>query len=162
MKLAILSDTHDNIWAFDLAKDHMKTADAVLHCGDLCSPFMIPRLSQAAAGKAVHIVWGNNDGDKRLLMAQAGKVNNVLIHGEFADISLGGMQIFLNHYPEIAMAVAESDVYDMVCYGHDHTAHQSTVGKTILLNPGEIMGLNGKRTMVLIDTNTREIEWVEI
>ncbi len=40
MKLAILSDTHDNVWALRVALTHLSRAEAVIHCGDLCSPFM--------------------------------------------------------------------------------------------------------------------------
>lgn len=162
MKLIILSDSHDNIWAFDQAAGMIRQADAVIHCGDLCSPFMIPRLADAAQGKHVHIVWGNNDGDKRLLMVQANKAGNVSIHGDIALLELGGMQIAVNHYPEVARALAKSGQYDLVCYGHDHTAHEEWFGKTLLLNPGEVMGLMGKRTLVVLDTGDRKVKWVEL
>lgn len=162
MLLAILSDTHDNIWAFDKAVDDISQSDAVIHCGDLCSPFMIPRLAAAASGKPVHIVWGNNDGDKRLLMVQADKVSSMTIHGDLAIVELAGRKIAVNHYPEIGRALAESGKYDLVCYGHDHTAHVEKIGVTTLLNPGELMGLNGRRTMVVFNTDTESINWIEI
>lgn len=162
MKLVILSDTHDNIWALDEAVEVISRGEAVLHCGDLCSPFMIPRLAQAAGSSPVHVVWGNNDGDKRLLMVQAEKTDNVHIHGEFADLELGGLRVAVNHYPEVGRALASGNVYDLVCYGHDHTAHHEKVEQTDLLNPGEMMGLMGKRTLVVYDTADRSLEWVEI
>jgi len=162
MKLVILSDSHDNIWAFDQAAGTIGQADAVIHCGDLCSPFMIPRLADAAQGKPVHIVWGNNDGDKRLLMVQANKAGNVIMHGDIAELELGGMHIAVNHYPEVARALAKSGQYDLVCYGHDHTANEEWLGNTLLLNPGEVMGLMGARTLVVLDTDDRKVKWVEL
>ena len=45
MKLAVLSDTHDNIPKLEAALRMMAEADAVLHCGDLCSPFVVERIA---------------------------------------------------------------------------------------------------------------------
>lgn len=162
MKLVILSDTHDNIWAFDQAVGAISEGQAVLHCGDLCAPFMIPRLAEAANGSPVHIVWGNNDGDKRLLMVQANKFDNVHIHGELAELEFDGVRVAVNHYPEIGRALASGETYDLVCYGHDHTAHHETIGQTHLLNPGEIMGLNGRRTLAVFNTESRTVNYVEL
>ena len=67
MKIAILSDSHDNIWKLAEAMPTLASADAVIHCGDLVAPFMILRLIQGIKGKPIHIVWGNNDGDKGLI-----------------------------------------------------------------------------------------------
>jgi uncharacterized protein len=162
MLLTILSDSHDNIWALDQASNIISQSDVILHCGDLCSPFMIPRLVQAADGKPIHIVWGNNDGDKRLLMAQANKTSSVVIHGDIAILELGGIKLAMNHYPEIGRALAASGQFDLVCYGHDHTAFEERLGLTQLLNPGEIMGLFGRRTLAQFDTVQKIVRWFEL
>lgn len=162
MKLAILSDTHDQVWAVDWAARFLQQADVVLHCGDLCSPFMIPRLVLAANGKPVHIVWGNNDGDKRLIGVQAAKAGGVFLHGDFAAFEFDGVKVAMNHYPEIGRALASSGQYHLVCYGHDHTAHQEQIATCTLLNPGELMGLYGRRSFVLYETSDRSIDWVDV
>jgi len=46
MQLAILSDTHDNIWKLDTALILMADADVLIHCGDLCAPFVVKRLGE--------------------------------------------------------------------------------------------------------------------
>ncbi len=160
MKLVILSDTHDNIWALEDAMPHLRAADAILHCGDLCSPFMIPRLAQA--GPEVHIVWGNNDGDRRLLTGQAARFGHIHLHGEFADFTLDTWRIAMTHYPEVARPLAAAGQYALVCYGHDHTAHHSRIGKTRLLNPGELMGLLGKRSLALVDTVSGAVQHITL
>jgi uncharacterized protein len=162
MKVAIMSDTHDHIWALDKAATHLVQVDVVLHCGDLCSPFMIPRLAQAAHGKPVHIVWGNNDGDKRLLVTQAQKFEQIQLHGDIALLDLDGFRVAVNHYPEVGRALAHSGQFDLVCYGHDHTAHSEHLGECLLLNPGELMGLNGRRSFALFDTARRVLEWIDV
>jgi hypothetical protein len=161
MKLGLLSDSHDNIWALDDALQHLETADAVIHCGDLIAPFVLKRMA-IALDVPIHIVWGNNDGDKKLLTEMAGQYKHVTIHGEIANLEISGRKIAVNHYPEIAHILASSGHYDMVCFGHDHTAHESRIGETLFLNPGEVMGLNGRRTIMMVDLETLDVEWIEL
>ena len=162
MKIAILSDSHDNIWKLAEAMPTLASADAVIHCGDLVAPFMILRLIQGIKEKPIHIVWGNNDGDKSLITEVASQAKNIKLHGDFADLELGGLKIGVNHYPNVARRLAQSGSYDVVCYGHDHTAHQEWLGKTLLLNPGELMGLQGRSTLAILDTETRKVQFVDI
>jgi putative phosphoesterase len=162
MKIAVISDSHDNIWKLEKAMPFLSQADIVLHCGDLISPFMIKRLVEGLGTIPIHIVWGNNDGDKALLSKLARESGSITIHGETASLELGGKKIAINHYPEIARREAESGTYDLVCYGHDHTAYYEKIGETLLLNPGELMGMNGRSTFVIYDTQTGEVKWVEL
>jgi predicted phosphodiesterase len=47
MKLVgVISDSHDNIWRLEEALPHLQQCHAVLHCGDLISPFMVQRLAE--------------------------------------------------------------------------------------------------------------------
>ena len=162
MKIAVLSDSHDNIWMLDAAMPHLKRAEAVIHCGDLCSPFMARFLGDRLGGIPLHIVWGNNDGD-RLLMAQvASQFSNISLHGQLAVLTLGGLMVAVNHYPEIARGLALSGQYQCVCYGHDHEARAEWIGGCLLLDPGELMGLKGRSTLVLLDSGSREVEWVDL
>lgn len=162
MRIAIMSDSHDNIWKLERALKAMSDADVLIHCGDLCSPFVIKQVGEAAKGRPVHVVWGNNDGDVRLICKLAGGFSGIQLHGSFADLELGGTRIAVNHYPEIARPIAASGSYDLVCYGHDHKAHEELVGNSLLLNPGELMGLYGRTTFAWFDTESREVEWVEV
>lgn len=162
MKIAILSDTHDNIWKLEEAMPHLQAAEVVIHCGDLCSPFIVKQLGEGLGDIPVHVVWGNNDGDKRLLSVLADKAGNITIHGDFAELELGGRKIAVTHYPEIGRGLAQGAGYDLVCYGHDHTAYEEKIGETVLLNPGEVMGLNGPRSLAHYDTETGEVTRIEI
>lgn len=162
MKLAILSDTHDNLWALRAALDLMTSADAVIHCGDLCSPFMLKELGEGAEGKPVHIVWGNNEGDVLLMTRLLPQFPHVTLHGALAQLEFDGLRVAVNHYPEIAQGLALSGQYALVCFGHNHTASEEKAGECVLLNPGEVMGLMGRRTFAFFDTRTRATEFVEL
>jgi putative phosphoesterase len=162
MKIAVLSDTHDNLDKIDASVGTLKQADVVLHCGDLCAPFVVKRLGEQLEGIPLHIVWGNNEGDTFMIAKVAANFGDVYLHGELAELDLGGLRIAVNHYPRIAQGLARSGLYDLVCYGHDHTAHKEKINDCILLNPGEILGMNGSSTLAMFDTETREVAHIEI
>jgi putative phosphoesterase len=162
MKIGILSDSHDNIWRLDEALPYLRDCEAVLHCGDLIAPFMVKRLAEGLGSIPVHMVWGNNDGDQRLVSELAAKTGHFKIYGEFAEVEISGLRIAINHYPEIGKALANSGMYDLVCFGHNHTASLEQVNDTMLLNPGEIMGLNGRSTLVLFDVALKKAEFIEL
>jgi uncharacterized protein len=162
MRIAIISDSHDNVWKLDCAMPHLADADVILHCGDLCSPFVTKRLIEGVKGKPVYIVWGNNDGDRRLHMLVSAGADNIHFAGEFAGLTLDGLKIAVVHYPEIARPLAEGGQFDLVCYGHDHKANEEHLDRTILLNPGEVHGLFGRSTLALFMTGTRKVKLVEL
>ncbi len=161
MKIAVISDIHDNIWNLQkaLAMPELQATEAMLCCGDLCSPFVIHLLGRAYSGP-VHIVFGNNDGDVAAIIGNAKKYSNINIHGEYFRSLLGGSTLAMNHYPDKARAIAENGGFDIVCYGHNHTVvSDEMVGDTLLINPGAIMGYHGgglrdiPATYVVLDTD---------
>ena len=87
----------------------------MLHCGDLVAPFIVAQIAQAFAGP-VHIVEGNNDGDGRLQQQVAAGFNQVTLHGPYVELDLGGRRIALIHFPEPARRIAQSALFDLVCY----------------------------------------------
>lgn len=155
MKIAIFSDSHDQIANLDRALQHANAAGAgmILHCGDLCAPFMLARMA-AAFGGHIHVVFGNNDGDGRLLQTIAGANPNIHLHGIYTEISVAGRQIAMIHYPEPARRIAESGHFDLVCYGHDHTRTLRNESGWILVNPGELLGMKSSPSWALYDAVT--------
>ncbi len=47
--------------------------------------------------------------------------------------------------------MASTGIYDAVFYGHTHIAKREIKGKTLLLNPGEIMGRFGVLSLAIYD-----------
>ena len=161
MKLVICADIHDNIWVLEKALLGMTGADALLFLGDFCAPFTLVQLAEGFA-RPIHVVWGNNDGDKWLLTTQASRFDHVVLHGELADIEMAGKRLALNHYPDIARGLAQTGLYDWVFYGHDHLADDKAMGTTRLFNPGELMGRFGTSTFAILDLATGATERVEV
>ncbi len=160
MKIAILSDIHDNIWRLEALLAGLQ-ADLLLFCGDFCAPFTLAQIAEGFAGP-VHVVLGNNDGDKLLLARVASRFPHVTLHGDFADLELDGRRVAVTHYPEIGQALAQGGIYDLVCYGHSHQHAVVQVGRTVQVNPGEVMGRFGLSTYALYDTATGQAQIVEV
>jgi len=162
MKIGILSDTHDNIKdtkkAFSELKE--KQVSQIIHCGDFCAPFMIELFDKYTI--PVHIVFGNID-DRFRTTRNADASKNVKLHGDTAQLPIGGKLIAVSHFPNIAGAFAHSGNFNLVCYGHTHKKFiQKINDKTTLLNPGEVMGRFGIKTYAIYDTESDNVEFFEI
>ena len=163
MKLYVLSDIHDNVWALERALKEMDSNNNhLLFLGDFCAPFTLVQLAEEFSGP-IHIVWGNNDGDRWLLTEQASNFHHVSLHGEMAEICIESSIIKASHYPEVAKSFAEAGGVNLVCYGHDHRFNDRVLKDgTILLNPGEIMGRFGSSTFVEVELSTMTRKIIEV
>ena len=170
MRIAILSDIHDNVWKLAAALERTAGADAMICCGDLCSPFIVHQLGRGFAGP-IHVVFGNNDGDLFRITANARHYTQIQIHGELFQGEFDGRTVAANHYDGIARSLAASGRFELVCYGHNHVFEIARVGETLTINPGAIMGAtfaaDGTRTdvpstFVLWDTVTGEATREEV
>jgi len=105
MKIGIISDTHDNVWNIDKVIEIFKEKGikTLIHCGDLCAPFVIVRLGKS--GLQSHCVFGNTD-DRYATPKKAAEFENVHFYGNEADFELEGRKISVTHYPRIAKALA--------------------------------------------------------
>ena len=168
MKIAIISDIHDNIWNLAAAKPALLKSDAMICCGDLCSPFVVGMLAEDFEDREIHIVFGNNDGDLFRITQNASKFPKVHLYSGFCAISLGDKRFAVNHYPEIALPIAQAGKHDVVCYGHDHAFNIATKGNTLIINPGTLMGYspikkeNVPATFVIYDTETNQVTGYQI
>jgi len=164
MQILILSDIHDNIWALQtiLQSPQAAKADALICCGDLCSPFIIDLLS--GFKKPVHIVLGNNDCDVAAMTGKLSRYPFIKIHGEYYRDELDNKTFAVNHYPEKAQKLLQLQAYDVVCYGHDHSILAKQKDATLLLNPGAVMGFNAMQlqdidsSFMMYDTRTNKAE----
>ncbi|MCS7149749.1 MAG: YfcE family phosphodiesterase [Caldimicrobium sp.] len=156
MKVAIVSDSHDRIdhleWAIEIANH--EGAERLLHCGDLISPFMV--LSLAKFKGQVDLIFGNNKGDVFLLCKLLKEYPHISLHGEEAFLELDGFKVAMVHYPKIAEKLAKGGEFDYIFCGHTHKFKAWEVGKSLIINPGELMGKEGLPSMVILDLRSRE------
>lgn len=117
MKLAILSDTHGLLRS--QVVEHLKTADAILHGGDINNPAIVEQLQQYAP---LYIVRGNNDKE------WAESIPHDL------TVTLEGITFFLVHNKK--EVPADLSGVDVVVFGHSHKYVQEEKGGVLWLNPG--------------------------
>ena len=138
MRITVLSDIHDNLWNLAAALELVESTDALICCGDLCSPFVIDVLRRFT--KEIHIVFGNNDADLYRITTKAAQLPQFRLHGEFFEREFDGKRFAVNHFDYIAKPLAASGKYDVVCFGHNHRHEIRRDGKCLLINPGPVMG----------------------
>jgi putative phosphoesterase len=156
MKVAVISDTHDHLENVDraIARINGLGAGALLHCGDLVSPFVVDRL--ASFDGPVHVVFGNNEGDRYTIARIAAKFTNVTLHGEVGFVDTGSGEIAFTHRPEFARDLACTGRHAAVFYGHTHRMKVERIGTAWLVNPGELMGLLEPPGFIVFDPATGE------
>lgn len=167
MIFGVLSDIHDNLRCLETALKRFsdEKAEALVFCGDFCSPFAAKMLAEF--GLPVHAVFGNNDGDRFHIREVCAGFSNIKFYGEYigdmdSQLTLGGLKIGVSHYPFYAKTMIKTGWYDCVFYGHNHQAEKQKFGNALLLNPGEVAGIFGKSSIGIIDTVSRSSVIVEL
>ena len=117
MKLAILSDTHGLLRPEVL--EYLKTADAILHGGDINKQSIVDQLRQYAP---LYVVRGNNDKEW---------AEDIPRH---LTVTLGGVTFFMVHNKK--EVPADLSGVDVVLFGHSHKYVQEEKDGRLWLNPG--------------------------
>ena len=117
MKLAILSDTHGLLRPQVL--EHLKTADAIVHGGDINRQAVLDELRQYAP---LYVVRGNNDKE----WAEG------LPH--HLTVTLGGVTFLVVHNKK--EVPADLSGVDAVVFGHSHKYLMEEKDGLLWLNPG--------------------------
>lgn len=158
MKLALMSDSHDNFPVLAKAIEIAEQAgcEMLLFAGDLISPPGIDVLAKFSGNSIV--IWGNNENEKPGIIRKVAAAENVELSEGYYEGEMGGLKIFMNHYPRYTELAAASGQFDVCIHGHTHEYREEKVGETLLLNPGEIMGyLSGTSTFMILDTETKQV-----
>ncbi|NBC66547.1 MAG: YfcE family phosphodiesterase [Bacteroidetes bacterium] len=161
MIIGICSDSHDHVEHIKKAVSYFKENGIkhVIHAGDYCSPFTIPLFE----GLDLHGVFGNNDGDKYLLMKKFDEIGATL-YGDFFSVEIDKLKFAVYHgtYPEITEALEKCGQYDVVISGHTHVTKMDTVGDTLSINPGSVNGFDADAMVATFDTESRKVQFKEL
>ncbi|WP_437203675.1 metallophosphoesterase family protein [Planctomicrobium sp. SH664] len=156
LQIGVVSDTHGDLprtrHAVELLKEH--SIAAVLHCGDIVSPEVIPLFNPWPT----HFVFGNCDAGLALLRRTIEDCGQTC-HERFGSLKLGGRSIAFLHGDDLVQYVSAtaSNTYDLVCYGHTHKFEHHLEGKTLVLNPGAIHRAN-PHSFAIVDLPTLTVQ----
>ena len=147
MKLAILSDTH-GLLRPEVA-EHLKTADAILHGGDVNKQGIVDQLERYAP---LYVVRGNNDKE------WAEQLPHDL------TVTLGGVTFYLVHNKK--EVPADLTGIDAVVFGHSHKYLLEERDGVLWLNPGSCgpRRFHQEITMMMaeVENGTLQVEKITI
>lgn len=158
MKIAILSDTHNNINNSQLARKKIEDSgiDTIIHCGDLTDP----RIMDYFGEFRIYLVYGNGDYPHEIKQ-QISWYRDDNLSADFIDLDLNGKQFYVTHghdHWRLNTAV-ESGKYNYVLHGHTHRFRDEWIGKTRVINPGALGGRKLEmRSFVFLDLETDKLE----
>ncbi|KJR40252.1 Uncharacterized protein MCHI_003849, partial [Candidatus Magnetoovum chiemensis] len=136
MLVGIMSDTHDNM-------DNLRKAVRIfnnskvsiaLHAGDFTSGFTFRVLKDLDAEFIG--IFGNNDGDVFFLS----KMSSNRIYKQPYQLIIEDKKIIMIHEHHLVEPLCASSRYDILIYGHTHTAKIEKINNTLTINPGECCG----------------------
>lgn len=161
MKIGIMADSHDNLTNIKKAVEifNIEKIDLLFHAGDFVSPFTAKEI------KNIHCpfagVFGNNDGDKPLLINRFQQIGP--IYPEPYKTEIDGKKIIMFHKNEVIADLAKSQQYDLIIYGHTHKIDHYKEGKTTVINPGECGGwLTEKSTIAIIKLPDLQVRFIDL
>lgn len=158
MKIAIFSDSHDNIPNLEefLKLCKQNKIEQIIGCGDLCAPGIIKNILSKFTGK-IHLVFGNV-ADREKTPKVASMCLNVKHYGDVGKFEIDGKKIAITHFPNKAKELASSREYDFVFYGHTHKPWIEKIDACILANPGTLAGMFSRPTFAFLDTKNSRLE----
>lgn len=145
MKIAIVSDTHDNWPNFKKAIEWLnkEKIELILHCGDINGQEIIDEAHKLFKGE-IKYAKGNADYELEI--------------PDKTELELENKKIAFMHFPSEAKKAAQSKKYDVVFYGHTHRPWDEKVGDCHMINPGELAGQFYKPSFAVYDTATGNLE----
>ena len=171
MKIGIISDVHDNLRTLNLLLKQLKEVekvDMLINCGDWDMPFTMR--TYVGFDRPIKGVLGNGDPDIQKYLYQLQntemlKGEDIQINFRFLDLNLDGKRIGVFHGDEDCLnnVLLESQLFDVLCLGHDHQPKLQRDRKTLLINPGSLVGFLAEKgnvpiTYALYDTQSGEAQ----
>ncbi len=152
MKIAVISDTHDNLSNLikALTLINQEKVSALIHCGDVCSIDTFDIITKNF-NKKIFLVFGNCDIKNG--WNKYAKNKKIKIFNEVGTLKLNKKNIKIVHNPKLIDKILKNrkDDLDFIFYGHIHKPWIEKMNKTIVLNPGNICGVFYKSTFAICD-----------
>jgi uncharacterized protein len=139
MKIAIMSDTHDNMDKIERAMRLIiaERVSHVIHAGDYIAPFSLKLILRDLGGIEFTGVFGNNDGEKAGLT----KFASGRIHKPPHTFTVEGKRFFLTHDIERYDLDDLKKKNDVIIFGHSHTPLIEQNNGVVVINPGACCGI---------------------
>lgn len=161
MLFAICSDSHDNIVNIASFLNYCKKnkIDSIIHCGDVAEDETKKYFENNFADK-IYFVEGNADISSELDKVRRTNRFQTIKRSPipFLDLEFDNIRIAACHTKVKAARLAEKNIYHLVFYGHNHKPWQEKIGKTYVINPGNLAGMFYRASFAIYDTQLKKLE----
>lgn len=161
MKIGVVADSHEHghLLRSALRQFVQEGVGAILHLGDIIAPFTAKLLlpPHVPAGLPMHVVYGNNDGEREGLERLLPRIQDGPLR-----LTLAGRRIVMIHALE---SLEPEDIAgaDVVFSGHTHELLHEVRDGVLFLNPGECCGvLTGKATAAIVDLDDLSVRVIPL
>jgi len=156
MKIAIISDMHDNMPNLKkaLAWINENKIEQIICCGDVCDIETLKYLANNFQ-KTINVVYGNAE---LYQPEETKKFKNINFVGRLGVINIFGKKIGLCHEPWFVEKAQEQDQCDFIFYGHTHKPWEEIKNNAVVLNPGTLGGVFYMATFAVVDLGNGQRE----
>lgn len=164
MKIAIMSDIHDNLKNLEkvLAFCKKNEIEKIICCGDLAKLETLDFLNDNFSGEILY-TFGNMDNDHmRDYEFNNNQYKNTKTFKDFGESEIDNKSIAFVHFPEMAKNLCASGKYNFVFYGHTHKPWEENISSCKLLNPGNVAGTFYPATFAVWNTNNNSFSLVRV
>jgi hypothetical protein len=157
VKIAIVSDSHDNVPLIQAAVRAFRDrgAEALIHAGDFVAPFAVKDFLEL--GVPIVAVFGNCDGEHRVIS----ELLPDIVTGARRE-TIGGKNFTIVHSIDW-LQPGDRDGADVIVHGHTHEADMRTENGRLVINPGECAGwVTGRATAAFLDTEAMQPDVFEL
>jgi len=153
MKIAVISDTHDNIINLKKCLDYLNNQgiNVLIHCGDISTWNTLKFLRKNFTGE-IYACLGNMDIEPELMAVKAKKMKNINFYSDFGEIEIEGLPILFAHEPVNLNRYLIKNSTPVAFCGHTHKPGLEKVAQTIVINPGTLSGMFTQATFAIFDT----------
>ena len=161
MKIAVISDIHDNLSNLQkcLLWCRQNTINTIICCGDVTTQKSIEFFLNNFKGE-IHLVRGNIDTYRDIDMEQ---FKNLRYYGSIGYFQLDNRKIGLCHEPFLINDVLEKGHCDVIFYGHTHKHLIKRTKDSLLVNPGTLGdSYRQEYTFIVWNTENDEMELKDV
>lgn len=164
MKIAIISDVHNNIVNLKKVLDYCasQNIEKIICCGDLASIETLDFLNDNFSGEILY-TFGNMDNDfLKNYFFKNNQFKKTKIFKESGETEIEGKKIAFVHFPRIAKGLCRTGKYDFVFYGHSHKPWEEAIDNCKMLNPGNVAGEIYPATFAVWKTENDKLELIRV
>lgn len=154
MKIAIISDTHDNLENLKkfLSFSEKEKIEILIHCGDVCTGETLETIEKKC--KRIFLTLGNCDSERSLLDV----TKKTKIFKKDGEMKIRNLRIGFCHFFDLKEKEEILKNFDFFFFGHTHWPFLKKEKNCILANPGNLAGVFYKATFAVLETKTKKLE----